>query len=107
MSLQDSLPITSQVAQCVALSFSCKNSSMCALFRRFHQLNEYATQILGEDKYNRRPVRPDARFTQYFRALGFHLCLGDMNIGHFKTNMMLSALRVLLDRKSTRLNSSH
>src|SRR3546814_8969940 len=52
---------TKQASQCGALPFRCKNSSMRALFRRFHQLNEYAAHILGVDKNNRRPVRPEDR----------------------------------------------
>src|SRR3546814_17586707 len=75
---------------------------MVARVGRYNQVNEYASQSLEWDKNNSRPVCPDSRFTQNFRAVGFHFCVGYMNICNFKTTMMLSALRVLFQKLGNR-----
>ena len=64
----------------------------------FHQFNQNAVRIFRVHKYYERSMRTDARFIQNSRALGFHFFPGLMNIIHFETDVMLTALWIFLQK---------
>ena len=65
-------------------------------FGRFHYFSQNPAHIFGMNKENQSAVRANARFPQHALAHGFKFRLSGVNIGHFKANMVLAALRVLL-----------
>ena len=65
--------------------------------RRLHNLGQNPAHVLGMDEENQRPMRANAGFAQHALTQRLKLSLRDMNIGHFVTDMMLPAGRVLVE----------
>ena len=62
----------------------------------FHDLGQLPAHVLGVDENDQRAMRAHARLAQNTLALSFKPRLGGVNIGHFKSNMVLPTQRVAL-----------
>ena len=69
---------------------------MVALWR-FHEFDQHTIGLLRMDKNHERAVRANTGLAQNFGALFLHVCFGLVDIRHLETDMVLPALRVLLD----------
>src|SRR5438309_11896470 len=67
------------------------------MLRSFHNFREHSAHVLGMHEEDTCPMRPDARFAEDARALGFELGLGGVDVGDLEADVMLSAERVLLE----------
>ena len=66
------------------------------IFRCFHEFNQHTSHILGVEEDYGCSVSADSRLAENTNVLRLHIRNGFVNIRDFKSNMMLSALGVLL-----------
>ena len=66
-------------------------------FWRFHDLGQLPAHVLWVDEENQRAVGTNAGLAENALAEAFEPGLGHVNIGHFVTDVVLAAQRVLLE----------
>src|SRR3546814_13233929 len=66
------------------------------------RISDWSSDVCSSDLEDRRAVRADARGAENALAHGFELRARLGNIGHFETDMVLPAERVLLEEAAAR-----
>ena len=77
-------------------------SASCMRLWTLHDLGEDSAHVLGVDEEDGGAVGADARFTEDARALGFELGLGGVDVGDLEADVVLAALRVLVEKPRDR-----